>query len=355
MSELPLEGVRVLDLSRLLPGPFATLQLADLGAEVIKVESPTRPDYLRFLEPYVEDQNVAFRLVNRGKKSVVVNFETEAGAALVRRLAGTCQVVIESFRAGFLARFGLDYAGLADPGLVYCSLTAYGQFTARAAHDLNTLALTGLSDLLRGPQGPVVPKVQLADITGGLAAANAILAALVARARTGKGRYLDVSMADAAYHLTLLSSESARHGIDSFHGGALDGRARFYRYYPCADGKWLAVGAMEDKFQNLLVEALGSDDPGPVLASRERAHWVEVLGPLDACVEPVLSAEEVLDSDWFRQRFPSDHLPGLLEASYPGRGGAACPPGAHTAEELSRIGVGEAEFESLLAEGVVAG
>ncbi len=318
------------------------MHLADLGARVIKVESPTRPDLLRFLEPHVNHQNVGFSLLNRGKESVVIAFETEAGSRLVADLAAGCDVVVESFRAGFLKRFNLDYTSLARPGLIYCSITAHGQGSSRAGHDLNSLALSGLTSLLYDP--PEVPRLQLADLTTGMAACQAILAALFAREQTGEGRHLDISLTDTAYHLTCLASASVIAGTESYDGGLLEGSQPFYRHYQCADGKWLAVAGVEEKFR----ERLGERD----YSSRTREEWLALLGPLDVCVEPVLTPEEVVASDWFQQRFGSrQQPPGLLEGSYARPPSQPTPPGQNTLQVLREFGL--ENLERLLEEGII--
>ena len=346
-----------MDLSRLLPGPLATMHLADLGAEVIKVESPAKADYLRFLEPHYKGQNIGFSVLNRGKKSVVLAFEEEPGTALLLQLLQRCDVLLESFRPGYLSRFGLDYETVrkSHPGIVYCSITAFGQNSSRAGHDLNCLAVSGLTDSLTGVGGPPVPKTQLADVTCGLAAGNAILAALFARERSGEGTYLDVSMVEAAYHLVMLDSASARHGVGAFHGGHLTGEKPYYRHYRCADGRYLAVAAVEEKFQTIVLQALGLDDwdgAEEVFLSRDLSHWLELLTPLDCCVEPVLEAGEVLASQWMRERFGDWETPPALHQASFGEVQADCAlPGQHTAEVL---GLDEARLAELSRLGVVA-
>lgn len=354
---VPLEGVRVLDLTRLLPGPFCTLHLAQLGAEILKVESPSRPDYLRFLEPYHEGQNVGFVNLNRGKKSVVIDFERDEGREVLARLAGSCDVLVESFRSGYLRSLALGPDDLSDK-LIYCSLTAYGQSSSRAGHDLNCLALTGLTDLLKGDEEPAVPAIQLADITCGMAAAQAILAALFARERSGKGRHLDIAMVDAAYHLAMLSSASAKVGVGEFHAGLLDGSHPAYRYYRCSDAGYLAVGAVEEKFQGKVLAALeleSWEQLGPLLATRPLAHWVELLEPLDACVEPVLTPEQALSAKWMQERHGCwQQPPGLLQASFPVEPSACAAPGEHTLEVLQQLGI-ESQHLSELADAGVLG
>lgn len=353
---MPLSGLRVLDLSRLLPGPLATLHLVDLGAEVIKVESPSKPDYLRFMEPYVEDQNVGFHTLNRGKKSAIIAFETEQGAELVRGLVKQCDVLVESFRAGYLKRFGLDFESLKaiNPDLIYCSITAFGQHSARAGHDLNCLALSGLSHALAGRAEPVVPTTQLADITCGLSASQAILAALFARERGAGGRHLDISMTDAAYHLVMLDSASARAQVGSFHADVLSGGEPYYRYYRCSDGRHLAVGALEEKFHGPILEALEIEnwrEAEAVFLTRTQAEWVELLAPLDCCVEPVLNAQEVLEAEWMEERFGQwTSAPGLLDGCFERTPSDCAKPGEHTREIL---GLGPQQFEEFQAQGVV--
>lgn len=351
----PLNGLRVLDLSRLLPGPLATMHLADLGAEVVKIESPDKVDYLRFLEPHWNGQNVGFSVLNRKKKSVILKFEHEAGSKLLRKLVATSDVLVESFRPGYMKRLGLDYDSLKQicPELIYCSISAYGQDNSRAGHDLNCLALSGLSHALGGDE-PQVPHTQLADITCGLAASQAILAALYARERGQGGAHLDIAMTDAAYHIVSLESASSRHGVGPFHGGHLSGHKPYYRYYRCSDGKHLAVGAVEEKFQTSILNEMGLKSwtaAEATFLTKPRADWLRLLLPLDACVEPVLTSEEVLKSDWMVQRY-GDWVqpPSLHRASFPSEPGDCFSPGEHTAECL---GVSDSELQELARQGIV--
>src|SRR5579871_3534830 len=201
----PLDGLVVLDLTRLLPGAAATMQLASFGAEVIKIEEPGRGDYAREIPPLLDGQGAVFQLVNRGKKSVVLDLKSDAGRAALLRLAGTADVLVESFRPGTAARLGLGYETLAarNPRLIYVSIIGYGQqraWSALAGHDINYQALSGVLDLngeCGGP--PLIPGVPLADLAGGaLQAVNGVLLALAAREKTGRGQAVDVSMADGA-------------------------------------------------------------------------------------------------------------------------------------------------------------
>ncbi|MBI3924586.1 MAG: CoA transferase [Armatimonadetes bacterium] len=366
---MPLSDLQVLDLSRLLPGPYATMILADLGADVVKLESPHKPDYLRFIPPLKDDVNVAFSVLNRGKRSIMVRFDTAEGAAVVRRLASRCDVLVESFRSGYLERFGLDYARLSadNPRLIYASLTAHGQRSTRAGHDLNFLALSGLGAAFRNRNGdPVMPAVQLGDLMGGLSTALAVLAALHERSRTGRGRHLDLSLTDAAYALTVLRSAEQLATGSVKAQQVLAGASPAYRYYRCADGKWLAVGAIEDKFRSLLCQALGCPElaeellmPGrrapelhrrleEMFAGRPRHEWLELLTPLDACIEPVLEPDETLEHEWFVQRHGQvAEPPGLLGAVFPRRSKPVPAPGADTRPVLRGAGFTEDELRTL--------
>jgi alpha-methylacyl-CoA racemase len=310
-----LEGVRVLDLSRLLPGPFATQLLGDLGAEVIKVEDPEGGDYLRAVPPVLDDgTSVLFHALNRGKSSVAVDLKTDAGRSAFLRLCETADVVVESFRPGVLDRLGLGPAMLRArfPRLVICSLSGFGQsglLRHRAGHDVNYVARAGAFSLMKTPT--LLP-VQVADLAGGAwPAAMQICAALVGRARTGEGAIIDVDM--TAGVTGLLAMLLARVAVSERVDGGRDllvGRVPCYDIYPTADGH-LAIGALEPKFWSALCQALGQpdlrdrafdDDDGPQgarailkaqLKTKTTSEWTELLAGVDCCVEPVLSPEQV--------------------------------------------------------------
>lgn len=382
---LPLADLRVLDLTRLLPGPFATMVLSDLGAEVLKVEPPGAGDYLRWMPPHVNGMNAGFAALNRNKKSLVVRLDTPEGVEVIRRLMPTCHALVESFRTGYLDRRGLGWedASRINPRLVYCSMTGYGQtgpYAARAGHDLNFLALSGLGSAL----GSSVPAVQLGDLTGGMTAVVALLAALHETARTGVGRHLDVSLTDACtlYNVVRMAEQLAtgRHGKPGAE--VLSGSSVAYRCYRCADGRWLSVGAIEQKFREKLFGALGRPElAGGMLpasskeelhremealfATRTRDEWLSVLGPLDACVEPVLELDEVAEhpltvargmvretADGTRQ--PASPFHPVFAPGEPTVGEAATRVGAHTREVLLSAGYSEAEIETLAAGGHVS-
>ena len=307
----PLDDVRVLDLSRLLPGPFCTQLLADLGAEVIKVEDPQGGDYLRWTPPLLDDgTSVLFHALNRGKKSVTLDLKTSDGASQFRKLLGSADVVVESFRPGVMEKLGFSPASLSGefPRLVVCSISGYGQhgpLRLRAGHDINYVARSGAFALMASP---VVLPVQVADLAAGAwPAAMQICAALVGRSRTGAGAVIDVSMKDGV--TGLLSMVLARTLVGEDVGGGRDllvGAVPCYGVYATSDG-FLSVGALEPKFWAAFCAALERPDLADrsfdadvravlveVLASKTTAAWTTIFSAVDACVEPVLSPAEAL-------------------------------------------------------------
>ncbi|MEW6277945.1 MAG: CaiB/BaiF CoA-transferase family protein [Candidatus Eremiobacterota bacterium] len=378
----PLQGLTVVDLTRLLPGPYATWLLADLGARVVKVESPTAPDYLRFLSADVDGNHAGFATLNRNKESLVVRYETPEGSDVVRRLAAKADVFLESNRPGVLERFGLDHTALSDlnPRLIYASLSGYGQhgpMARRAGHDINFLSLTGAGHAL----GARVLPIQLADLTGGMLTVVAVLAALQERHRTGRGRHLDVSLADGAFAWSALGLTRQLAGLEP-EPDLLAGTSPGYRYYRCQDGRWLSVGGLEGKFQVRLQAVLGDDFEGEwpedvfhctdpevharlehAFARRPLQEWLQRTEPADACIEPVLEPAEVVQQAWLRQRGlvrtvtgmegPVEQPGGPLDPAFGASGGfLAPPPGAHTSAILEELGYSAEERARLVGQGV---
>ncbi len=328
---LPLEGVRVLDLSRLLPGPFCSLLLADFGAEVIKVEDMGMGDYARWSPPYYEGaqdsaKSALFLGLNRNKTSIRVNLKDERGREVLLRLARDADVVLESFRPGVLDRLGVGYEQLKEvnPGIVYCAITGYGldgPLRDRSGHDMNYLGLIGLLGLTGEGDGPPVQSAgQIADVGGGaLMAAFGILAALRERERSGVGQVVDVSMADGALSwLSMVASSYLADGNVPRRGQVpLAGMFVCYRPYECADG-WVTLGALEPKFFKNFCLGVGREDlvehqfqqPGSdahaqiqeIFRGRTRDEWTAFAGEHDCCLEPVLGLDEVLASDLVRER-----------------------------------------------------
>jgi crotonobetainyl-CoA:carnitine CoA-transferase CaiB-like acyl-CoA transferase len=393
-----LDGVRVLDLSRLLPGGFCSLLLADFGAEVLKVEDTGMGDYVRWGPPYYEGaedsaKSALFLALNRGKRSIRLNLKDERGREVLLRLAGEYDVLLESFRPGVLDRLGVGYERLreANPRLVYCAITGYGQdgpYTARSGHDMNYLGLAGLLGLTGERDGPPIQAAgQIADVGGGaLMAAFGILAALRERERSGEGQLVDVSMFDGS--LAWLALVAGRYFADGEvpRRGELELAGRFvcYRPYPCKDG-YVTLGALEPKFWQAWCQGVGREDlvekqfegPGSethaeverIFLERTREEWRAFASEHDCCLEPVLDLDEALDSELVRAREMVIELdqPGVGEPvrqlGVPVKlsrtpGGPAAPGpvlGEHTGEVLASLGYSQEEIEALKEAGAAAG
>jgi alpha-methylacyl-CoA racemase len=327
-----LAGLKVLDLSRLLPGPYATLVLADLGAQVDKLEDPTGGDYLRNMGPEFADVSAFFYALNRNKRSLALDLKRSEGAAAVRRLVRAYDVLVESFRPGVMEKLGLSYEMLSRENrrLVYCSISGYGQTgpdRLRSGHDVGYMARAGVLGYGGEKDGaPALPGGQVADVGGGsLFAVAGILAALYERERTGRGRFVDVSMTEGAaafFHMQLgarlaagAASVPLRRGSELLNGGA-----PCYGVYRAKDGRYLAVGALEPKFFQGFCEVIGRPDLAAsghdtgeqgararaeiaqTIASRTCAEWVGLFRTVDACVEPVLEGSEIEEDPQHRAR-----------------------------------------------------
>jgi len=378
-----LQGVRVLDLSRLLPGPYATLVLADLGADVVKVEDPDLGDYLRSLPPLTSGGagGGMFAALNRGKRSLSLDLKAPGGAALLLRLAGKVDVIVEGFRPGVLARLGCGPAKLlqANPRLIVCSITGFGQtgpWRDRAGHDIGYLALAGV--LARCGTGalPQLPGVQLADLFGGSqSAVVAILAALLERNQTGKGAHLDVSMTEGVMGFLLphLGALAAGQAPQARGEDVLGGAMPCYRVYPCKDGA-MALGALEPKFWQRFCAAVEIPDwetrqfdreivpdVEDLFAGMTRAEWTALLGPADCCCEPVLEPHEVLKHPLHRSRdltVVSEGLPLLRSQTALGHSSElpsspAPSNGQHTEEVLRELGLTDADLARLRSDAVL--
>jgi len=340
----PLQGLRVVDLTRLLPGPVATLRLAELGADVLKIEEPGAGDYARSIMQSTADKaagqpSTFYKIVNRGKRETRLDLKSETGLTVLRALVSEADVLVESFRPGVMERLGLGYETLTElnPKLVYCAITGYGYdsaFSQRPGHDINYLAYAGALDQIKTRDGtPAIPNIQIADLLGGaLSAVTQILAALWQVARGGSGAFLDVSMTHAVYAHNIVGrtaladsiKEGRSHlGAPPAASGLLNGGVPCYNIYRTADGRWLAVGALELKFWERLCKALNRDDwasrhwslgqaiggPDATALKREMADlfaehplddWVALLEPLDCCVAPVLTTEEAANHVLFQ-------------------------------------------------------
>ena len=395
MAGLPLADVRVLDLTRLLPGGFCSLLLADLGADVLKVEDTGMGDYVRWSPPYYggeEQQGLGTRSalylsLNRGKRSIRLDLKSERGREALLRLVGSHDVVLDGFRPGVLDRLGVGYERLreANPAVVVAAITGYGQDgpnAQRAGHDINYLALTGLLGLTGEHNGPPVSAAgQIADVNGGLMAAIGVLAALNERRRSGEGQYVDVSMADGA--LSWLAFVAAGYLCDGEvprrGEGPLSGGFACYRSYQAADG-WVSCGALEPKFWAAFCNGVGRPDliekqfeaPGSpahaeiaaVFRSRSREEWRTFNDQHDCCIEPVLDLDEALGSELVRAREmvveldqpeigPVRLLGNPIKLSRtPGDPSRPAPAlGEHTEEVLREAGLSAEQVAALTASG----
>ena len=395
----PLEGLRVLDLTRLLPGGFCTLLLADLGAEVLKVEDTSGGDYIRWMPPYYggkEQQengtaSAYFLALNRNKRSLRLDLKQPAGRDILLRLAEDYDVLVEGFRPGVMERLGVGYDTLAErnPRLVYCAITGYGQnspLRERSGHDTNYLALAGLLGLTGRRGGPPIQSAgQIADLGGGgLMATIGILTALRERERSGAGQVVDISMFDGA--LSWLSMVIARFFCEKQvpERGDLELAGGIVCYFPykTKDGGWVSLGALEPKFWHNWCDGVGrqelkekqfehpSSDTGKKVAAvfrrRTRDEWTAFAAEHDCCLEPVLDLEEALTHEQTIAR----HM--VIELDQPGMGpvrqvgfpirlsrtparieSAGPALGEQTDEVLKSIGYDEARIEALRSQGVV--
>ncbi|WP_281557442.1 CaiB/BaiF CoA-transferase family protein [Thalassomonas sp. RHCl1] len=325
----PLTGLKVLDFSSLLPGPYATGLLADMGAEVLRIDPPDRQDMVKSVKPAFKDSSYAYLTLQRNKQSRTLDLKQPTAIAQIKSLVAEYDILVEQFRPGVMAKLGLDFDTLSavNPKLIYCSISGYGQtgpYKDKAGHDINYLALSGLASFSGTKEtGPVLSGTQIADIAGGSHhAVMAILAAVIQRSTTGLGQHLDISMTDAAFALTgIFGAGAVGLGVDPDLGGTLLNGGSFYGYYQTLDGRYLSVGSLEPKFARLFFQTLGQadwlerafssdntqqsllkQDISEVIRQRTLRDWLALFAPLDACVEPVLTVSEAAKSPLMAER-----------------------------------------------------
>ena len=387
----PLSSLKVLDFTTLLPGPFGAMILADWGAEVVRVESPTRPDMVRMLPPMDEGISACHGFLNRSKKSLVLDLKKPDAVAAVKRLVKQFDIVVEQFRPGVMDRLGVGYEALKaeNPGLIFCSITGYGQtgpYKQRAGHDLNYLSIAGVTAYNgRQGSGPAPINVQVADVAGGsYHSVMSILAAVIHRQQTGEGQHIDISMTDAAFSMHALTAPPALVGgvEPGLENTQLNGGS-FYDCYETADGRWLSVAGIEPQFFAQFCQAIGhpewsakglalnpdiqvplKQDIAEVIKARTFAEWNEVFSQLDACVEPVLSFSEACQHPQIVERELLVDVPtasggkqrqlaspvkfSVTPPRYDFTGAAL---GAHTDEVLAAAGFSEAEISEMKKSG----
>jgi crotonobetainyl-CoA:carnitine CoA-transferase CaiB-like acyl-CoA transferase len=382
LNPKPLCGVRVLDLTRLLPGPLATLHLADLGADVVKIEDTGAGDYAREAYPRHGDMSYYFKIINRNKRSLRLDLKQAQGVAVFLRLARDADAIIESFRPGVVDKLGIGYDAVRaiNPRIVYCAITGYGQsgpYAMRAGHDLNYIGYAGVLDQIGVAGGPpALPNLQIGDMLGGaMSALVPLLAALVSARATGQGDYVDVAMTDGVLAHAIFPLVALHGGGRARPRGAdvLSGGLPCYGVYATADGRHLAVAALEPKFWNLLCDTLQRPDLKPLLyadgeqgalakaelarifAGHSLRHWTDIFDGIDCCVTPVLTLEETLANDQIRAREMVVEVDGVPQFAPPWKlrgvadGDATPAPhaGEHSAEVLRAAGYAEAQIEAL--------
>lgn len=321
----PLKGIVVLDFTRLLPGPLATMFLADMGAEVIKIESHKNPDYIRFFPPHADENSSYYYALNRNKKSLSVDYTTAQGLEIIYGLVKKADVLIEQFRPNAMEKWGLDYECLKkiNPKLIYASVTGYGQNSSMSeygGHDLNFIALSGLLGATGTKEEMVIPAFQSADVAGGsYMTMNAILAALFQRTRTNKGSYLDIAMTDCVLPLIALAlAETEANGKITPRGKfQLSGGAANYNVFKCKDEKWLAVGSLEVKFWNKVCTRLEKPEwkedvftnPKKVktelqsfFLTKTRDEWDTFFKADDVCITRVNELDEVIEDKYIQEK-----------------------------------------------------
>lgn len=328
----PLAGLKIVDFSTLLPGPLAGLILTDAGAEVIKIERPGSGDDMRAYEPKLGRDGANFALLNRGKRSVELDLKNPDDKAKALALLIDADILIEQFRPGVMARLGLSYEVLKlhNPGLIYCSITGYGQTGPKAklaAHDLNYVGDTGMLSLIQDKDGtPSIPAIALADIGGGAyPAVINILLALVDRAKTGLGRHLDISMSENVFPFLYWAQANVLSGRPNRSSGELTtGGSPRYAIYRTKDDRFVVAAPLEDKFWSnfcKILEISESSNKAEVaerIATREADGWMRLFANQDVCCSLVRTTEEALQDEHFVSRGVFERLVSVESSSYPG-------------------------------------
>lgn len=329
----PLKGLKILDFSTLLPGPYATMLMADMGASVTRVAHPTKPDLTETLPPYIGGTSALSAQLNHKKDCLKLDLKQPESLEKIKSILSEFDVVIEQFRPGVMAKLGLDFESLKQikPDLIYCSITGYGQtgpYADRAGHDINYLALSGIASYSGNKtQGPSLNGIQIADMAGGSHhAVMSILAAVIHKQSTGEGQYIDVSMTDCAFSMNIISGapmlaggHTPRAESELLNGGF------FYDYYKTSDGRYLSVGGLEPKFIDGLARLIDLPELRKLALSPKPEHqkelkaklkarflqksfsqWQSIFADQDVCVEPVLTLKEAAEHPHIQAR-------GLIE------------------------------------------
>jgi crotonobetainyl-CoA:carnitine CoA-transferase CaiB-like acyl-CoA transferase len=388
----PLEGLKIIDFTTLLPGPYATMTLADLGADVLSVVSGSRPDLAAIMPPFIPgtDLSVASAYLGRGKRSITLNLKDSRAMQVVNRLLEEYDILLEQFRPGVMAKFGLGFSQIEEkyPSLIYCSLTGYGQtgpLKDRAGHDINYLSLAGLMSYAgRKDGGPVPLPMQIADVASGSnSAIIAILAAVIHRQKTGKGQHLDISMTDGVFAFNALAAAAclAAGEIPQREGFILNGGS-LYDFYKTADDQYIGFGGMEPQFFAAFCQAIGrpdliaggfmppdltrvKEDIREIIRNKTRAEWERIFASVEACVEPVISLPEAINSALARERgwtvdvtlpdgttVRQPACPFKFSATPPGYGNTGVTAGTHNRKVFLDLGYSGEEIDEFQRTGL---
>mgnify|MGYP003683017229 CR=1 FL=1 len=390
---LPLANLKILDFTTLVPGPFATMMLADMGADIIRVESPTRPDMVRAMGPFSDGTSTTHAALNRGKRSIGLDLKNPQAAEIIKKLISEYDIVVEQFRPGVMDRLGVGYETLKEinPALIYCSITGYGQTGPnrdRAGHDNNYLSLSGLNGYSGRERGRTpIMGMPIADLAGGsLHAVVGLLAAVNQRHTTGSGQQIDISMTDAIFGLnTMFGSHLLAGNSEPVPGSSTLNGGTFYDYYTTADGRNLSIGSLEPQFFQQLCQAIGLHEQIGLgsqqdttsqakframieekVAEKTLAQWTEIFKKLDACVEPVLTLAEACESEHVKQRdlvvevktYENSTQKQVGSAikfsgSQPNYGLCGAPLGFHNEEVLAHIGMSRSDIKKIKDSGIL--
>ena len=389
----PLEGIKILDCTRLLPYQYCTMLLGDLGADVLKVEEPREGDYGRWGDGARTYESDAFVMANRNKKSMKLNLKHDKGKEILKKLAVEYDVLIESFRPGVMDRLGVGYEDMkqVNPAIIYCSTTGFGQtgpYKRLVGHDINYLGYSGILAWTGEHTGrPVVPGIPIGDMAGGgLVTAMAVLSALVGRERTGKGQYIDVGQADVLLSLNIRNIAEVLAQSKGRTARPVDvrGLSLCYNTYRTSDDKFVGVGPVEPKFWNNFCKTVGKEEwidnhllkykdgtdtteaLKELFASKTRDEWENVFKDVESCITPVLTPDEALENEHYKERemFVTMDDPNrgqTLQIGFPAKfsddlnfkRSPAPFFGQHTDEVLMDIGLTAQELEELRKEGVI--
>lgn len=387
-----LEGIKILDLSRLLPFNYCTLMLADLGAEILKIEEPKIGDYMRWMPPKLKEEGAVFLMANRNKKSMTLNLREEKAKKILRRLVKEYDVLFESFRPGVMKRLGVGYESLKEinPRLIFCSSTGYGQtgpYKDRPGHDMNYISVAGILEATgRHTGAPVIPGIPIADMSIGIFSAFAMLAAIIARNRTGEGQYIDMSMTDCmvSYNLANIANFIASRQFPGTEILGIAGENPCYNVFKTKDEKFISLGNIEDKFWINLLKLIGREDLKEyqfatgerqkeamgelqkVFLTKTRKEWLEVFEGKDICYAPINDVEDMIADPHVRHRGMIQEMEHPVEGKVttvgipfnfsetPGKIKTPTPAlGQHTEEILEGLGYKDQDIKEMRGKKVI--